>query len=158
MSPAILALHLFERTALPRELRGQIVEPLGMGGALAHHPEVIGCADDALAERVLPEPVDQDTRQQRIGSGGHALCQLQSAAALLRAQRSAAITHFQKATGHHPTRRPVVAAQMDRLVHAVPVRSRKSGLRGRNARFQYCPLTEQIGEALRLRLRQRPLL
>ena len=51
----------------PTQLGGQPVEQLGMARLSPHGAEVIGRLDDPFAEMMLPEPVDQHARQQRIG-------------------------------------------------------------------------------------------
>ena len=48
------------------EFAGQVVEQLGMRGRLPHHAKIVGRTDDALAEMVLPEPIDDHAAAERI--------------------------------------------------------------------------------------------
>ena len=75
-------MHRLERPAPGDQLAGQPVEQLGMAGFLAHGAEVVGRLDDPFAEMVLPDPVDQHARQERVGRGiDHPPGQLEPAAA-----------------------------------------------------------------------------
>src|SRR4051794_2905428 len=63
------------------QLGRQIVQQLRMRRRLAHAPEIVGSADDSLAEMMLPEAVGKHARQERIAAIDEAAGQLQSAAA-----------------------------------------------------------------------------
>ncbi len=49
---------------------GQPVEQLGMAGCLTHDAKIVRGRDEPLAEVELPDPVDDDTCQQRILPAG----------------------------------------------------------------------------------------
>ena len=57
-----------EPPAAADELACQPFEQLGMVGTVARCAEVVGRAHQALAEMVLPEPVDNHSRQQAAGA------------------------------------------------------------------------------------------
>lgn len=52
--------HLFHAPAVLDETDGEMVEQLGMRGVGACDAEVIGCAHEAFAEKMLPEAVHHD--------------------------------------------------------------------------------------------------
>ncbi len=59
--------HLEEALDVPAllaEFDGQPVEQLGVAGQIAGDAEVAAAADQAVAEKLLPEPVDRDPRRQ----------------------------------------------------------------------------------------------
>src|SRR5262249_30173562 len=58
----------------------QPIEQLGMRGCLAARAEVRGGGDKALAEMVLPEAIDQDTRRQGVLRTREPLGKLEAAA------------------------------------------------------------------------------
>ena len=61
-------MHFLDAPAVLDEVAGQPVEQFGMRGALAHLAEIVGRADDAFAEMMLPDAIDHHARGQRIRS------------------------------------------------------------------------------------------
>ena len=57
-------MHRLDRPAAFDQPRSEPVEQLRVAGLLTHGAEVIGRPDDALAEMMLPEAVDEHPRQQ----------------------------------------------------------------------------------------------
>ena len=55
-----LAVQLLDRHAVLDEVGGQVFQQVGIGGAFAGHAEVAGRIDQAGAEVVLPDAVDDD--------------------------------------------------------------------------------------------------
>jgi hypothetical protein len=56
--------------SVAHEPRGEVVEQLRMAGAAAVEAKVAGRIDQTLAEVVVPEPVDEDARGQRVAGIG----------------------------------------------------------------------------------------
>ena len=55
------AVHVLDAVAGGDEFVGEIVEEFGIERAFAHTTEVVGGADDAASEMVVPDAVDHDT-------------------------------------------------------------------------------------------------
>jgi hypothetical protein len=76
------AVQVLDRPAASDELGGEVVEELGVGRGLAHRAEVVGGADEAFAEVVLPDAVDHDAGEEGVARGvGHAAGEVEAAAA-----------------------------------------------------------------------------
>ncbi len=56
--------HLLDGPARRDEARGQEIQQFGVRGPVASRAEVVGGADQSLAEVVLPDPVDHHPRRQ----------------------------------------------------------------------------------------------
>ncbi len=64
--------RLLERPAVPDQLDREVVEQFGVRRRLAEDAEVIDRGHDAPAEQVVPEPVDDHARDERVaGRVGH---------------------------------------------------------------------------------------
>ena len=74
--------HRLDRPARIHESRGEMVEQLGMRRPFPARAEVVGSADQALAEVVLPDPVDHDAGRQRMIGTRQPVGQLPTAAPL----------------------------------------------------------------------------
>ncbi len=59
-------MQMFETPAVLDQLGGQPVEQFGMRGAAAVEAEVVGRIDQAHAEVIMPQPIDDHPREQRI--------------------------------------------------------------------------------------------
>src|SRR5262245_18850197 len=57
---------MFHRPAVLNELAGEPVEQLRMRRGIDARAKIVGGADQTPAEVVLPQPVDQDARRQRV--------------------------------------------------------------------------------------------
>ena len=62
--------------------RRQMVEQFGMRGPLAQQAEIAGRADDAAAEMVLPDAVDDHAGRQRVVAAGDGPGQFEPSAPL----------------------------------------------------------------------------
>ena len=60
--------HGFQPPPMVDQIASQIIEQLRMRGRLARRTELVGRGHDSAAEMVLPEPVDDDPRQQVTGA------------------------------------------------------------------------------------------
>ena len=67
---------------LVHEPRGEVVEQLGVAGGFGLHAQVVGRADEALAEMVHPDAVDHDAGGERVVLAGDGLGEFEAAAAL----------------------------------------------------------------------------
>ena len=98
----------FDGPAVFLEVHGEVVEKLGMGRALTGLAEVVDRANDSTSEEVVPDPVDHDSRGQRVFFAGEPACQLEPTAgggaevgALLpREDLDEAAGHFAALIGH----------------------------------------------------------
>ena len=100
-----------QRLELPAardEFGRQPVEQLGVAGGLAQPAEVARRADQAAAEMVLPDPVDDDAGRQRIVGPAQPASQGQPPPGGLRAPRATA--RFAPASGRGPTEIPARSA------------------------------------------------
>ena len=77
--------HPLDLPAASHEFVGQPVEQFRMRRRLAELAEVVGRRHDAAAEVVLPQPIDEHPRRQRIVLGGDPVRQHRAPAARLRA-------------------------------------------------------------------------
>ena len=68
-------MHGFEALAILDEVGRQPVEQLRMAGSFSQVTEVAGRFDDAFAEMVLPDPVDDDARRQWVVRRGDPACE-----------------------------------------------------------------------------------
>src|SRR5688572_19915297 len=59
-------MELLETPPALHELDGEPVQQFGMGRLLTHLAEIVDCRHDAAAEVMVPHPVDDDARGQRI--------------------------------------------------------------------------------------------
>jgi len=108
------------RPAPRDEFAGQPVKQLGVAWFLPHDAEVVDCPHQPLAKMVLPEPVDQDARQERIGAGiDHAPGQLEPAAALGDSRLVRASQDFEKPP-RYECARIAVTASISRLFSGRP--------------------------------------
>ena len=63
-------LNRFQMPAIGDELGGEPIEQFGMRRVAAHRAEIVRRGDDALAEVILPEAIDDDAGRERIDRGG----------------------------------------------------------------------------------------
>src|SRR6185369_7719673 len=85
------AVERLDRPTAVDEPAGEVVEQLGMGRRRAADAEIVRRLDDALPEMVLPDPVHEDARRERIVPISNPLRELPPAAApFVRRQRLAA--------------------------------------------------------------------
>ena len=61
-----LAVEFLQAPAAGDEAGGELIEQFGMGGPVAHTTEIRGRADDAFAEMMLPDAVDDDAGGERV--------------------------------------------------------------------------------------------
>ena len=95
---------------------------------LAKHPEIVHAADDALSEMMLPQPVDEDARQdRRLEWIDHMLGQFEPAAAVVGQLHLRAADDFQcLAFEFQGDRHYTSVRQMDRdLLKAEKCRQRR---------------------------------
>ena len=78
--------------------------------------EVVGRADEAVAEMVLPDAIDHDAGGQRIGRARDGVGELEPAAAVAEARAILAGQDFEEAARHDLARRLGLAADEDRRV------------------------------------------
>lgn len=57
---------MFERPVVLFDVVGEVVEEQGVGWFFAESTEVVGGGDDALAEDVMPESVDDDPCEEWV--------------------------------------------------------------------------------------------
>ena len=62
-------MHRLERHVLTRELGGKPVEECGICGRFPVASEITGRADDAAAEVIVPDPIDDHACSQRVVFG-----------------------------------------------------------------------------------------
>jgi hypothetical protein len=72
--------EFFEGPAVGHEVVGEVVEQEGVGGEITGGAEVIDGADEALAEEVHPDAVDEDAGGEGILRMGDPLSELEAAA------------------------------------------------------------------------------
>ena len=85
-----------QRPAVPDQPLRQVIEQRGVAGAVAGLPEVARRADDPLAEMMLPQPVHDHSRRERIVGCGDGFGQFPSAAAIGERRRISAGQHLQE--------------------------------------------------------------
>src|SRR5438128_11913258 len=77
------AVQALERAAVVAERDGEPVEQLGMAGRRAHFAEIVGRIDEAFAEVVVPDAVDDGTPGQAVFRLGDPASQRGTAGALV---------------------------------------------------------------------------
>src|SRR5207253_64518 len=61
-------MHRLEAPAVGDKLACQVIKQLRMGRSFTAHAEVAWRSDEAATEMMLPEPIDDDARQQIAGA------------------------------------------------------------------------------------------
>src|SRR5262249_18701281 len=117
-----LPVHLLDGPALPGELRCQVIEQFRVGGALAEKAEVIDGTDDALAEMVLPDPIDHHSRHEGTRRIEHAPGQIEPAAAIEIGLLRCAADRFQETPWHNLTEVLVTATDENAFVNWCGIR------------------------------------
>ena len=122
-------MHRLDRHPSVDEAAGQVVEQLGMRRRRPADAEIVRGLDDALAEVVLPDPVHEDARRQRIGPVGDPLGQLAPPAALPARGQPLAAEHLEEAAGNLGAEIPGFPAdQHPRVLGLRPLRHRVGGV------------------------------
>ena len=107
-------MHRLQLILLPSEFGREPVEQLWMGGPATVEAEVARRLDDAGAEMVVPEAIDLDAGEQRLG--GDPLGQFDSAVAFRGVERQAKILTLIAQGKHRP------GTQLDELLLHVATR------------------------------------
>ena len=146
-------MHLLDRPAAPAEAGRQVVEQVRVRGRLAAEAEVAGRADEAGAEVVQPDAVDQHAGRQRVLRVGDGAGQPQAAAAVAEGAAILAGDHFEELPRHRLAGAVRVAAAEDaRLVRRRGIdeyhRPRRRG------RAVGPPLFDRLAQLLQLGLRR----
>jgi len=68
---------------LSDEAGGEVVEQLGMSGRGRHVAQIVGRGDEAFAEMLLPEAVDEDAGREGVFGIGDGLGEFEAAAAVV---------------------------------------------------------------------------
>ena len=124
-----------------------------MAWLLAHEAEIVNGSHQPLAEMVLPEPVDQDPRQERIGTRiDHLSGEFEPAAAVGDARLAGATEDFEKPPGDRRARIAVIAADQDRLIFPRAIGDRRGQHWIGNCRFDRPILGQRRLEPNRQRL------
>lgn len=71
--------EFFDGPTFSNEAGGEMIEQCGVAGTISEYAEVIGRADDALAEQVKPDPIHQDAGWLGVGGVSQPLGQLKTA-------------------------------------------------------------------------------
>ncbi len=90
---------MLDAEAARDEFVGQPIQQLGMRGTLAHAAEIVGRADDAASEMIMPDAIHHHARGQRIFGIG-------DPAGKLGARRGRVGRSFGDAVRQQDTRRP----------------------------------------------------
>ena len=114
--------ELLQRPALLHEADGEEVEQFGMGGTVAQVAEIVRRANEALAEKMEPHAVDEDTRGQGIAGIRDRLCHVESSARVSGRPGRDGLEKADRAPRHVFTRFGRVAAEGERGIRRlVPV-------------------------------------
>ena len=117
-----LADQLLHRPAVRHEAARQVVEQFRMRRALAGRAEVVWRADDALAEKVLPNAVGHDAGRERVLRAGDPVGQFDPAALAGRNLRwPSRAEHGHETTGNDRTLLLQFAANVDGAVGGLAV-------------------------------------
>ncbi len=99
------------------ESGGEVVQQLGVGGRLAGVTEVVGGGDESLSEHMMPEPVGDDSSEQRIVGAGQFPREFKATGDLLEGKWSPT-EGFEKGARNGFTGLMVIASWEQRLVEA----------------------------------------
>src|SRR5204863_7497590 len=75
-------MQLLEGPAMSHEPGREVIQQLGVRRRIGARPEIVGRANDGLAEMMQPHAIDNYARGQRIVGGGDLLREFESAAAV----------------------------------------------------------------------------
>src|SRR6185503_8454119 len=84
-----------------------------MGGRSRLVAEIIGSADESIAEMMLPDSVDHDACRQRIALAGDGVGQFEPSAAILESLSIGGRENFQKSAWHYSARSFRLTAKKD---------------------------------------------
>ena len=102
--------HCFERPACLNEPAGEEIEQFGMRGKLAGAAVIVGSADDALGEVILPDAVRDYAGGERMGRRGEPLGHFETSGALLDGRLIFTGYDLQELPGHYRAFARYVAA------------------------------------------------
>ena len=94
-------MHCFERPAGLHEPAGEEIEQFGMCGKLAGAAVIVGSADDALGEVILPDAVGDYAGGERMFLRGQPLGHFETSAALLDGRLIFTGYDLQELPGHY---------------------------------------------------------